>query len=246
MPTAAAWIRSRVRCSIALAGVVALLAVWLVALRPKPVSIDRTPLAPLQAIPKAKQAAAASDGAARKLQAATGGSGQASAPAAPAVAPATAAARAPATSAKPAAASARRLDGAVLRDMRAGKVVVVLFWNAAGRRRHRHPRRPARPGPPPRQGRRPRRPDRPGRSLPGDHRGRHDRPVADDARHRARAPGARHRRSQRGQGALAGRRRRARRPLTSAKSGLGRCHTPGTPTASSLRGSPLRRRMRLT
>ncbi len=117
---------------IALAGVVALLAVWLVALRPKPVSIDRTPLAPLQAIPKAKQAAAASDGAAAKLQAATGGSGQASAPAAPAVVPATAAARAPATSAKPAAASARRLDGAVVRDMRAGKVVVVLFWNAQG------------------------------------------------------------------------------------------------------------------
>ncbi|HTN25144.1 MAG TPA: hypothetical protein VL120_14225 [Solirubrobacteraceae bacterium] len=116
---------------IALAGVIALLAVWLVALRPKPVSIDKTPLAPVTAIPKAKQAAAASDAANAKLQAATGGSraAGAGAPAASAATPATA----PAAAAKPAvsrASSGPRLDGGIVREMKAGKVVVVLFWDA--------------------------------------------------------------------------------------------------------------------
>ena len=118
---------------IALAGVVALLAVWLVALRPKPVSIDKTPLAPVTAIPKAQQAAAESNAAAAKLQAATGESSAAgaSAPAAPTAAtPAKAPAAAAAKAAKSRATSGPRLDGGIVRDMRAGKVVVVLFWDA--------------------------------------------------------------------------------------------------------------------
>jgi hypothetical protein len=94
---------------IVLAGVVALLALWLVALRPKPVTVDNTPLPPTQAVSKAKQAAATSDVANAGVQAATGAAGQAktAAPASP-------------------------LDGAIVRDIRAGKVVVVLFWNPQG------------------------------------------------------------------------------------------------------------------
>ena len=115
---------------IALAGVVALLAVWLVALRPKPVSIDKTPLAPVTAIPKAQQAAAESKAAAARLQAATGESPGAgtSAPASPAATPAKTPAAAKA--AKSRATSGPRLDGSIVRDMRAGKVVVMLFWDA--------------------------------------------------------------------------------------------------------------------
>lgn len=112
---------------IALGGMVVLLAVWLVALKPKPVAVDNTPLAPTQAIPKAKAAAAASDAANAKLQAATGG-----APAAAASTATPAPAAAPAKPAKPAADSTRRLDGPVLRDIRKGRIVVVLFWNAKG------------------------------------------------------------------------------------------------------------------
>jgi hypothetical protein len=115
---------------IALGGVVVLLVVWLVALKPKPVSVDNTPLGPTQAIPKAQQAAAASDAANAKVQAATGQ------PAAPATtaAPATSA-PAPATATPAAAATAtpaagRPLDGSIRRELSAGRVVVVLFWNA--------------------------------------------------------------------------------------------------------------------
>ncbi|MEA2154534.1 MAG: hypothetical protein QOE11_674 [Solirubrobacteraceae bacterium] len=122
---------------IALGGMVALLAVWLVALRPKPVSVGSTPLAPVQAIPKARAAAAASDAANAKVQAATGGAAAATAPAPAAAAPAAnpASAPQPAAAARPAAgspAAARPLDRGVLRDIHAGKVVVVLFWAAQG------------------------------------------------------------------------------------------------------------------
>ena len=120
---------------IALGAVLLLAAVWLVALRPKPaVSVSDTPLAPTTAIPKAKAAAAASDAANAKVQAATGG---ATSPAATPAAGAPATAQAPqaavpAAPAKPAkpVKPASRLDGPIVREMRAGKVVVVLFWNA--------------------------------------------------------------------------------------------------------------------
>ena len=115
---------------IALGATVVLLVIWLVALRPKPVSVSNTPFAPTQVIPKAKAAAAAADAATAKTQAAVGETPQAGAT--PAASAATPAASAPtAKPAKPAAALARR-DGAVLRDIRAGKVVVMLFWNAKG------------------------------------------------------------------------------------------------------------------
>ena len=112
---------------IALGATVVLFVIWLVALRPQPVSVSNTPLAPTQVIPKAKAAAAAADAANAKVQAAVGETPQAAAD----TAPATSAPRATpaATPAKPAAALPRR-DGAVLRDIRAGKVVVMLFWNA--------------------------------------------------------------------------------------------------------------------
>lgn len=114
---------------IALAGVVALTVLWLVALKPKPVSVASTPLAPTQAIPKARQAAAASDAANAKLQGATGEAGQA-----PSAAPVTGAtsAASPAKPARPAADPGRRLDGGVVRDIRRGKIVVVLFWDPRG------------------------------------------------------------------------------------------------------------------
>jgi hypothetical protein len=106
-----------------LGATVALLAVWLVALRPKPVSVGHTPLAPTQAIPLAKQAEAASDAANAKLQATAGAAGQA-ANAAPAASAATPATATPAASATPAAApstpspaSSGRRDAAVMRDI---------------------------------------------------------------------------------------------------------------------------------
>ncbi len=112
---------------IALGGMVMLFVLWTVALKPKPVGIDNTPLAPTQAISKAKQAAATSDAANAKVQAATGGA------AAPAAAVGSPAAKAPAAPTTPAAKQAPgRLDAGVVRDMRAGKIVVVLFWNAKG------------------------------------------------------------------------------------------------------------------
>jgi hypothetical protein len=131
---------------IALAATVALLAIWLVALRPKPVSVDATPLAPTQAIPQAQQAAASADAATAQAQAATSAAGQATtaAPAATTAAPAVTTAAPAASAATPApvaapattatdsapAASDSRRDGAILRDIRDGKVVVLLFWNA--------------------------------------------------------------------------------------------------------------------
>jgi hypothetical protein len=120
---------------IALGATVALLLVWFVALRPKPVSVDATPLAPTQAIPTATLAATAADAATASAQAATAAAGQATtaAPAAATTAPAPAAATtaaAPAAAASAPSGSAGRRDAAILRDIRDGKVVVVLFWNA--------------------------------------------------------------------------------------------------------------------
>lgn len=55
---------------IALAATVALMAIWVVGLRPKPVAIEHTPLAPTKVIPRATRASAISDAANAKLQAA--------------------------------------------------------------------------------------------------------------------------------------------------------------------------------
>jgi len=121
---------------IALAATVALLAVWLVALRPKPVAVEKTPLGPTKAIPAAKKASAASDAANAKLQAAAK-AGDAS-PAAPAAAAKPATANAVAQSAAKAGSPAEvrsgetRRERVVLREIRQGKVVVMLFWSAAG------------------------------------------------------------------------------------------------------------------
>ena len=121
---------------IALAATVALLAVWLVALRPKPVAVEKTPLGPTKAIPAAKKASAASDAANAKLQAAAK-AGDAS-PAAPAAAAKPATSNAVAQSAAKAGSPAEvrsgetRRERVVLREIRQGKVVVMLFWSAAG------------------------------------------------------------------------------------------------------------------
>ena len=127
---------------IALGATVALALLWFVALKPKPVSIDATPLAPTQVIPQATQAAAAAGAATAQTQAASGAAGQATtaapAPAATTDAPAATTAAPAVTTAAPAAGaptaarseSSTRRDGAILRDIHDGKVVVVLFWNA--------------------------------------------------------------------------------------------------------------------
>jgi hypothetical protein len=118
---------------IVLASVVALMALWLVALRPHPVAVENTPLAPTRAIPQAEQAAAISDAANARLQAASGGNAQAAPAAGAGANPAVPAAGSP-KAADPAVAAKRsvaeRRDGAVLRDVARGKVVVLLFWNA--------------------------------------------------------------------------------------------------------------------
>jgi hypothetical protein len=115
---------------IALGGVLLLAVVWFVALRPKPVSVSDTPLAPIQAVPQAQAAADASAAANAGVQAATGA---AAAPAATTPAPAGSTpapqTATPATAGKAATQTERRLDGSIVREMRGGKVVVVLFWN---------------------------------------------------------------------------------------------------------------------
>jgi hypothetical protein len=137
---------------------VMLMAVWVVALRPKPVDVKDTPLAPTTQISKAKGAAAASDAANAKVQAATGGTAtpqaaaprtaapkaaapQAAAPkaaapkaAAPkAAAPKAAAPKAAAPKTAPVKTSKASLakvrDAALVRDLKRGKVAVLLFWN---------------------------------------------------------------------------------------------------------------------
>ncbi len=120
---------------ILIAATVALMAIWVVALRPKPVTADKTPLAPTQQISKANGAAADSNAANAKLQAATGGQPAAAAPTSNAVATAPKAAAAKPAAAKPAATKrgpAEIRDAAVVRDLKNGKVVVLLFWNPTG------------------------------------------------------------------------------------------------------------------
>lgn len=119
---------------IALAATIVLAALWLVALRPKAPEVADTPAAPVTAIAKARGAAAASDAANSKLSGVSD-QGAAATTAAPAAAAATPAApAAPATAAKPDAAvkPANKREAAVVRDIRRGKVVVLLFWNAKG------------------------------------------------------------------------------------------------------------------
>lgn len=119
---------------IALAATIVLAALWLVALRPKAPEVADTPAAPVTAIAKARGAAAASDAANSKLSGVSD-QGAAATTAAPAAAAATPAApAAPATAAKPDAAAkpANKREAAVVRDIRRGKVVVLLFWNAKG------------------------------------------------------------------------------------------------------------------
>jgi hypothetical protein len=120
---------------IVLAAAVALIAIWLIALKPKPPAVEKTPLAPTKAIPLAKKAAAVSDAANAKLKAA--GNAADGTVAAPNAAGATVKPKqaAPVTSSKPSAvpgAKAAGRDAAVLRDIEAKKVVVMLFWNAKG------------------------------------------------------------------------------------------------------------------
>jgi len=112
---------------IALGGIVVVFALWLVVLKPKPVAIDNTPLAPTEAVGKAKAAVATSNAADATVQAATGDT-PATVPAATAKVPA-ARPTAPATAAST---SGARLDGPILRELRDGRIVVVLFWNALG------------------------------------------------------------------------------------------------------------------
>jgi hypothetical protein len=133
---------------IAAAATLALVAVWFVALRPKPVPVAATPLAPTQAIEPAQQAASAANAANAQAQPAGTATSPQTAPAgattatpaasattsaSPASAatstPTSAATTTPASASAPSVSDGRR-DGAILRDIRAGKVVVVLFWNA--------------------------------------------------------------------------------------------------------------------
>jgi hypothetical protein len=126
---------------ILMASTLALLALWLVALRPKPVPVQDTPLAATREISKARDAVSTSAAANAKLQAAGGGGAAAAPPARGAADPAAAASKvaapraaAPKAAAKPTAAkrsAGEARDGAVVRDLERGKVVVLLFWNPA-------------------------------------------------------------------------------------------------------------------
>lgn len=135
---------------IVFAATVALLAVWLVALRPKPAGdAPPAPAAPIEAVGKANDAAAASDAANAATQAAAAAAGEGSAapapaptgsapaPAGSAPAPAPTAAQ-PAVPAAPATEPALAAEGAsagerrVLRAMDEDKVVVLLFHTARG------------------------------------------------------------------------------------------------------------------
>ena len=127
---------------IVLAATAALFAVWLFALRPKPVPVEDTPLAPTKAIPQARQAAAASDAANAKVQSASAAAGggaataaTASAAAQPAAAQSTAAAsnaaaqKASTAATGASATRAERANAALVDAVKHRKVVVLLFWN---------------------------------------------------------------------------------------------------------------------
>jgi hypothetical protein len=86
---------------IALAATVMLAAVWLIALRPKPPEVADTPLAPVTAVSKAREAAAASDAANSKLSGVSDQGAAANAPAPAAATPTAPAAAKPVTSGAP-------------------------------------------------------------------------------------------------------------------------------------------------
>lgn len=112
---------------IALAATIVLAAVWLVALRPKPADVADTPAAPVTAVADVNDAAAAAGAANAGLAPVTDAGATAAAPAlAPAVKAAATAAATPAADVKP----ANRSEAPVVRDIRRGKVVVLLFWNS--------------------------------------------------------------------------------------------------------------------
>jgi hypothetical protein len=123
---------------IALAATVVLAAVWFVALRPKTADLADTPAAPVTAIAQAKDAAATSDAANDELMSATDRAGSAAAPGATTTSTTpTPSTTASPPAAKPAAkpaiakiAGAGGREAAVVRDIRRGKVVVLLFWSA--------------------------------------------------------------------------------------------------------------------
>ncbi len=118
---------------IALAATVALMVIWVVALRPKPVAVENTPLAPTKAIPQANQASAVSDAANAKLRAAAAAADGSAAPAQPATAQQTATPPAKAQRVATAAESKKageRSNAQVQRAVAQGKVVVLLFWNS--------------------------------------------------------------------------------------------------------------------
>ncbi len=119
---------------IALAGTIVLAALWLVALRPKAPDVADTPAAPVTAVAGARDAAAAADAANGRLSSVADGGGTAAAPATAAATAATPAASGakPATNVAADVKAANKREAAVVRDIRAGKVVVLLFWNAKG------------------------------------------------------------------------------------------------------------------
>jgi hypothetical protein len=113
---------------VVLAATIVLAALWLVALRPKAPQVADTPAAPVTAVAKAQDAASSSDAANAKLAGATGAAANAAAPATAAKPVLTPAVPAAGVDAKP----TNKRDAAVVRDIRRGKVVVLLFWNAEG------------------------------------------------------------------------------------------------------------------
>ena len=122
---------------IVLAATVALMALWMVALKPKPVAIENTPLSSTKVIPQANQASAVSDAANAKLQAAAAAADGSAAPATPAGTQQAATPQAgaqPAKAQSPAAgagkSAASRSNTQVERAISQGKVVVLLFWNS--------------------------------------------------------------------------------------------------------------------
>lgn len=114
---------------IALAGTIVLAALWLVALRPKAPEVADTPAAPVTAVAKAEEAAAAADAANANVSSVADGGGTAAAAPATAADPAASGAK-PATSDPAEVKPTGKREAAVVRDIRAGKVVVMLFWNA--------------------------------------------------------------------------------------------------------------------
>jgi hypothetical protein len=117
---------------IALAATIVLAAVWLVALRPKAPEVADTPAAPVTAVAPATAAAAAADAANAKLDGVADGGGTAAAtPVTPAATGANAVAE-PVTKGAADIKAANTREAAVVRDIRRGKVVVLLFWNAKG------------------------------------------------------------------------------------------------------------------